>query len=114
MSKSEADDKKLAEWLDERDAVFSNPTIETALAWWFKNNLPPAMDETVPLAAIHKGRLQWLEATDTMLAESKIWLEVNHYQHTMQGAPPLTPETRDAQRVMLGKKPLGEMKNDDE
>ena len=62
----------------------------------------------VPLAAVHKARLQWLESTDAMLEESKKWLADHNYQPDHFTAPPLTPEKRDADRVLLGKKPLKE------
>jgi hypothetical protein len=55
---------------------------------------------------IHKARLQWLDATDAMLAESQQWLKDNGYLATMKGATPLTPQNRDAQRMQHGRPPL--------
>jgi hypothetical protein len=57
----------------------------------------------VPLIAMHKARLQWLGATDAMLAESMEWLIARGYETTMQGAPPLTPQRRDAARALHDK-----------
>ena len=107
-------EERLKKFLDKRDALFRNPTAEAALKYWQEQRFSPPLEPSVPLASVHKARLQWLEATDAMLAESVKWLQDSDYHETLKGAPPLTPETRDAQRVMLGKKPLGEMKNDDE
>jgi hypothetical protein len=50
--------------------------------------------------------LQWLDATNEMLEESIRWLTEHGYKTSWQGAPPLTPEQRDADRKMLGKPPL--------
>jgi hypothetical protein len=100
----------IAKFLEERDALMRNPTLETATAWWYAKTSDEPASPNVPLAAIHKARLQWLSATDIMLAESIKWLEENGYQTTFQGVPPLTPESRDARRAKLGKAPLGETK----
>lgn len=101
------DRKELKKWLAERDKLFLNPTLEAAQQYWIRHNFPPWAKPDVPLAMVHKGRLQWLDATDEMLAESIAWLEANGYKTTMKGAPPLTPERRDADRATLGKPPLG-------
>jgi hypothetical protein len=101
-----SEDEKLKNFLAKRDALFKNPTEEAALKYWKENHLPEPLHPSVPLAAVHKGRLQWLDATDEMLTESKIWLTANGYDITMKGAPPLTPEQRDADRIELGKEPL--------
>ena len=95
-----------AEYLAERDALFVDPTPAKALAYWKKKGFPPPVDPSVPLATVHKARLQWLDATDAMLAESVAWLEARGYLTTMKGAPPLTPETRDLNRAALGRPPL--------
>jgi hypothetical protein len=90
-----------------RDALFRNPTAEAARDF---APAPPGgwLDvEFGALAAVHKARLQWLEATDAMLAESVQWLTDHGYETTWQGAPPLTPEKRDADRKTIGKPPLG-------
>jgi hypothetical protein len=105
MTKDE--EKELKMFLKERDELFRNPTLEAAQAWWRRHRYSTPFREDVPLATVHKARLQWLDATDAMLAESVKWLENNGYKSSHFDAPPLTPETRDAQRVMLGKKPLG-------
>jgi hypothetical protein len=99
-------DKELRTMLAERDALFRNPTLEAAQAFWLKSNFETWKRPDVPLAATHKARLQWLDATDHMLAESIEWLKANGYELTMKGAPPLTPEQRDAERRFLGKPPL--------
>jgi hypothetical protein len=90
----------------ERDALFRNPTLEAAEAYWAANGFEPPHEPTVPLAMVHKARLQWLDATDAMLAESAAWLRDNGYQTTLRGGRPLTPIDRDAQRMMHGKPPL--------
>jgi hypothetical protein len=101
-------DPQLKDFLRERDRLFRKPTLKAAQDWWVKNDYPKWHKYDVPLAAVHKGRLQWLEATDQMLIDSQAWLLANGYEADLQGAPPLTPERRDADRVALGKKPLGE------
>jgi hypothetical protein len=101
-------DNELKEFLKERNELFRNPTLEAAQAYWLRHELPQWNRPDVPLASVHKGRLQWLDATNAMLEESKAWLLANDYHVEMQGAPPLTPERRDADRVSLGKKPLGD------
>lgn len=100
-------DDDLKAHLARRDALFRQPNAADAMAWWNEtmSNIPPH-DPLVPLAACHKARLQWLDATDAMIAESMAWLQANDYGTDMNGAPPLTPERRDADRISLGKKPL--------
>jgi hypothetical protein len=97
----------LKTYLALRDDAFRDMTLEKARAFWDSQGFPPPVAEDVPLGALHKARLQWLGATDEMLAESVQWLKDHHYEGTMRQADPLTPETRDAQRVQLGKPPLG-------
>jgi len=99
-------DYDLHRFLDVRDALFRHPTLENAMAWWEKNVPEPPKDNLVPLATVHKARLQWLDATDTMLAESKAWLLEHGFKTDMRGAEPLTPERRDAERASLGKPPV--------
>ena len=96
---------ELSEFLTRRNALLRNPTVEKAREML---PTPPGgwLDPLGPLAATHKARLQWLDATDEMLAESKAWLEAHNYELTLQGAPPLTPERRDADREALGMEPL--------
>ena len=95
-------------WLRERDELFTNPTLEGAVKFYEKFGNVDWARPDVPLAALHKARLQWLDATDIMIAESLKWLKDHKYENTFQGAPPLTPEKRDADRVTIGKKPLRE------
>lgn len=99
-------DEELKAWLEKRDALLCNPTLEVATAYWIENKFPTPERFDVPLAMVHKARLQWLDATDAMLAESIAWLTSHDYEPTTNGAPPLTPERRDADRISLGKPPL--------
>lgn len=92
--------------LAKRDALLRNPTMEAATAWWLEQGHPTPARPDVPLAAVHKARLQWLDATNEMIAESMAWLIAQDYETTMGGAPPITPESRDADRETLGKGPL--------
>jgi hypothetical protein len=100
------EDEEFRIYLAERDELFRKPTLQAAQAWWKKAGNPQWARYDVPLSAVHKARLQWLDATDTMLFESYRWLKKNGYDVEMSGAPPLTPESRDAQRKMVGKEPL--------
>jgi hypothetical protein len=99
-------DEALKAFLAERDELFRNPTQDAAIAYWEKKKLPPPVDPSVPLATVHKARLQWLDATNEMLEESKQWLLARGYETTLRGAPPLTPERRDADRKTIGRPPL--------
>lgn len=103
-------DEELKAHLAKRDALFRNPNALDALAWWHENVPEAPVDATVPLATVHKARLQWLDATDDMLAQSIMWLEANGYHTDNKGAPPLTPERRDADRAAIGKRPLNDDK----
>jgi hypothetical protein len=96
----------LRTFLAKRNALFRNPNIVDATKWWVSEGHPAPVRPDVPLATVHKARLQWLDATDAMIAESMAWLQANDYGTDMNGAPPLTPERRDADRITLGKKPL--------
>lgn len=100
-------DKELQRFMEERDALFTNPNLVDATAWWQRNHLPTPARYDVPLATVHKARLQWLDVTDEMIIESMRWLLDNGYETTFRGSPPLTPERRDADRAQLGKPPLG-------
>jgi hypothetical protein len=102
-------DPELKLFLAERDRLFLNPNPVDALAWWHKYTAEAPTDARVPLAAVHKARLQWLDATDTMLAESKRWLEANEFGVDWQGAPPLSPDQRDIDRARVGKPPLSQV-----
>lgn len=97
---------ELRAWREARDALFRNPTLEDAVRFL---PTPPGgwLDPEGALAAVHKGHLQWLEATDAMLEESAAWLEARGYSTSSNGAPALSPERRDADRAALGKGPLG-------
>jgi hypothetical protein len=99
-------DDELKAFLAKRDALFRNPNIVDATAWWVSEGHPNPVRPDVPLATVHKARLQWLDATDEMIAESMAWLQANDYGTDMNGAPPLTPERRDADRAALGKPPV--------
>ena len=99
-------DKDVIQFLEKRNALFRNPNIVDATAWWVSEGHPNPVRLDVPLATVHKARLQWLDATDEMIAESMAWLQANGYKTTMHGAPPLTPERRDADRISIGKEPL--------
>lgn len=102
---------RLDEFNAERDALFRNLTLEAATAHWNAHDLPPPVHPLVPLASMHKARLQWLDATDEMLAESAAWLKDNEFGVTFKGgAAPLDPISRDIQRVCQGKRPLMGMK----
>ena len=101
-------DEEFKKMLAERDELFKNPRVKAARLYFEKHGYPVSAHPDVPLMAVHKGRLQWLDATDAMIEESMKWLTDRGYHTDMQGAPPLTPESRDADRVSLGKKPLGE------
>jgi len=87
----------LRESLAKRDALFRNPTLDAAMAHY---------GPLAPLAMAHKARLQWLDATDPMLAESRAWLKENGYEATLRGGAPLTPASRDVQRIQRGMPPL--------
>jgi hypothetical protein len=91
-------------FMERRDAAFRNPTLETARGLLPETIVVGRVDS--PLAALHKARLQWLEATDAMLVESKKWLEDHGYMPSWRGAPPMTPLQRDVDRMRLGKPPL--------
>lgn len=96
----------LTKFLAERDALFHDMTLERVTAYWNAQGFPPPVHPLVPLAAMHKARLQWLGATDAMLVESAQWLKDHDYGVTMKGSDPLNPVTRDFQRMQQGKPPL--------
>ncbi len=89
------------------EAMFRNPSDEAARAWWASEGYGPPIHQGVPLATIHRVRLQWLDATDNMLAESRAFLfDPGGYD---AGPNPLayTSRTRDAARAKRGLPPLG-------
>jgi hypothetical protein len=94
----------LNEYLAAREALFRNPSDERARAWWTSEGYAPPTHPDVPLATIHKGRLQWLDATDDMLAESRAFLFDHGYEGINIRA--YTSKTRDATRAKLGLAPL--------
>jgi hypothetical protein len=100
-------DAAFADFIARRDALFRNPTLEAAKT--FGHEPPGGWLDPIngPLAAVHKARLQWINATDAMLAESKAWLVARGYGTSFDGAPPLTPERRDQERAARGMRPLG-------
>ena len=96
----------LDEYLAAREALFRNPSDERARALWTSEGYAPPAHPTVPLATVHKTRLQWLDATDDMLAESRAFL----FEHGYGAIPHFrgyTSKTRDAARAKLGLLPLG-------
>ena len=93
------------EYLAALEALFRNPNDEAARAWWTSEGYAPPIHPTVPLETIHKARLQWLDATDDMLAESRAFL----FEHGYGGVPHLrayTSRSRDAERAKRGLPPL--------
>ena len=95
----------LEAFIKARDDLFCDPTLENAKKFLGE---PPEgwLDPTVPLASLHKARLQWLHVTDAMIEESMAWLEGHGYKLEFRTIPPLTPESRDAERVIHGWPPL--------
>ncbi len=97
--------QSLHEYLAAREALFRNPSDEGARAWWTSEGYAPPFHSDVPLTTVHRARLQWLDATDDMLAESRAFLFDQGY-----GALPnlraFTSKTRDAARAKLGLAPL--------
>ncbi len=93
------------EYLAALEALFRNPNDEAARAWWTSEGYAPPIHSTVPLETIHKCRLQWLDATDDMLTESRAFLFDHGY-----GAIPhfraYTSKTRDVERAKRGLPPL--------
>ncbi len=100
-------ERTVNDYLAALEALFRNPNDEAARAWWTSQGYAPPIHSTVPLETVHKARLQWLDATDDMLAESRAFLFDNGY-----GAVPhiraYTSKTRDAARAKLGLAPLKE------
>jgi hypothetical protein len=101
------DHEDLKVFLEARNAAFADMTEERARAFWDAQGFPPPLSPNIPLGAMHKARLQWLDATDAMLAESLQWLDDHGFKPTFKDSPPLTPEKRDADRAALGRPPLG-------
>jgi hypothetical protein len=81
-----------------------NPSYQAANAWWRAEGYAPPAHPTVPLA-VHKTRLQWLDATDDMLVESRAFLFDHGYEAGLN-IRAYTSRTRDAERAKLGLPPL--------
>jgi hypothetical protein len=86
------------------EALFCNPNDEAARAWWTSEGYAAPAHPVVPLATIHRARLQWLDATDDMLSESRAFLFDYGYEGINIRA--YTTKTRDAARAKLGLPPL--------
>jgi hypothetical protein len=86
------------EFLAAREALFRNPSDEGAHAWWTSEGYPPPIHPGVPLETLHKARLQWLDATDDMLAESGAFLFDRGYR-TIPNIRAYASRTRDAARA---------------
>ncbi len=95
----------LDEHLTAREALFLNPSDEGARAWWTSEGYAPPFHPDVPLATVHRARLQWLDATDDMLAESRAFLFDHGYEAGLNILA-YTSKTRDAARAKLGRAPL--------
>ncbi|MGO9432130.1 hypothetical protein [Rhodoblastus sp.] len=99
-------EQNLYGYLGALEALFLNPSDEAARAWWASEGYAPPFHPAVPLATIHRVRLQWLDATDDMLAESRAFL----FDHGGYDAGPnllaYTSKTRDAARAKRGLPPL--------
>jgi hypothetical protein len=92
-------------YLAAREALFRNLSDEAARAWWRLEGYAPPAHPTVPLATVHKARLQWLDATDAMLAESRAFLFDHGYEAGLN-IRAYTSKSRDATRAKLGLAPL--------
>ncbi len=93
------------EYLAALEALFRNTNDEAARAWWTSEDYSPPTHSTVPLETIHKARLQWLDATDDMLAESRAFL-FDHGYGSIPHFRAYTSRTRDAERAKGGLPPL--------
>jgi hypothetical protein len=98
-------EQNLHAYLAAFEALLRNPNDEAAHDWWTSEGYAPPFHPDVPIATIHRARLQWLDATDDMLAESRAFL----FDHGYEAGPNIrayTSKTRDAARVKLGLAPL--------
>ena len=98
-------EQNLNDYLAALEVLFHNPNNEAARAWWTSKGYAPPIHPTVPLATVHKARLQWLDATDDMLAESRAFLFDHGYDAGLN-IRAYTSRTRDAERAKLGLAPL--------
>ena len=95
----------LDEYLAAREALFRNPSDAGARAWWTSEGYAPPTHPAVPLMTAHKARLQWLDATDDLLAESRAFLFDHGYEAGLN-IRAYTSKSRDATRAKLGLAPL--------
>jgi hypothetical protein len=98
-------EQTLNDYLAAIEALFRNPSDEAARAWWTSEGYAPPAHPVVPLATIHRARLQWLDATDDMLAESRSFLFDHGYEARLN-IRAYTSRTRDAERAKRGLPPL--------
>jgi len=101
-----SNDEQVKAHLARRNALFRSLDADEALKYWYSMTSQPPLNADVPLAMVHKARLQWLDVTDEMITESLAWLREHDFYPDLKGAPPLTPERRDADRASLGMPPL--------
>jgi hypothetical protein len=94
-------------YLAAREALFRNPSDEAARAWWTSEGYAPPTHPAVPLMTVHKARLQWLDATDDMLAESRAFL-FDHGYAGLNNIRAFTSRSRDAERAKRGLPPLSD------
>ncbi len=97
-------EQTLNAYLASCEALFRNPSDKAARAWWTSEGYAPPAHPGVPLETVHKARLQWLDATDAMLAESRAFLLDHGYAGRHIRA--YTSRTRDAERAKRGLPPL--------
>src|SRR5271166_1997027 len=97
-------EQTLNSYLAALEALFCNPNDEAARAWWTSEGYAPPAHPVVPLATIHKVRLQWLAAKDDMLAESRAFQFDRGYKGLNIRAH--TSRKRDAERAKRGLPPL--------
>jgi|WetSurMetagenome_2_1015567.scaffolds.fasta_scaffold15328_6 hypothetical protein len=71
-------------WKRRRNAVLRNPTTADAMEFWDYATLGKPENPDVPLAGVHKARIQWVEATPLMIAESKLWLSNHGFKHEIE------------------------------
>ncbi len=98
-------EQTLNDYLAALEALFRNPNDEAARDWWTSEGYAPPAYPDVPLATIHRVRLQWLDAADDMLAESRAFLFDHGYEAGLNILA-YTSKTRDAARAKLGLAPL--------
>ncbi len=97
-------EQTLNSYLAALEALFRNPNDEAARAWWTSEGYASPAHPDVPMATIHRVRLQWLDATDDMLAESRAFLFDHGYDAGLN-IRAYTSRTRDAARAKRGLPP---------